>query len=153
MKNAQKWLTDKISGEYRDKDGIIETILFACLIDYVEKELEGNIDEHIEANKVEAQNNSITESMLNDWCKFYIELKEKYYIVTKELPALEKARKEWQDKEEMVLNEDLLVFKSANPNNNLKVINFNIDQFRERIEKLTNETCEWIVKNRGFMWT
>lgn len=153
MKNAQKWLTDKISGEYRDKDEIIETILFACLIDYVEKELEGNIDEHIEANKTEAQNNSITESILNDWCKFYIELKEKYYIVTKELPALEKARKEWRDKEKMVLNEDSLVFKSANPNNNLKVINFNIDQLRERIEKLTNETCEWIVKNRGFMWT
>ncbi len=153
MKNAQKWLTDKISGEYRDKDGIIEVVLFTCLIDYVEKELDGNIDEHITANESEEQEKSFIAGYLNIWRKFYIELKEKYYIVKKELPALEKALREWQDKEEMDLDSEQLTFKVKNPNDNLKVINLNIDQLREKIVKLTDETCEWIVKNRGFMWS
>jgi hypothetical protein len=34
----QKWLTDKIPNHWQDKDAIIETVLFACLIDYVENE-------------------------------------------------------------------------------------------------------------------
>jgi hypothetical protein len=42
-KNRQKWLTDKISGDWIDKDYIIETVLVQCLFHYVEHELEGVI--------------------------------------------------------------------------------------------------------------
>lgn len=36
--NKQKWLCDKISGDWMDKDLIIETTLIECLRHYVEKE-------------------------------------------------------------------------------------------------------------------
>jgi hypothetical protein len=34
----QKWLIDKIPNHWWDKDAIIETVLFECVVDYVEKE-------------------------------------------------------------------------------------------------------------------
>jgi hypothetical protein len=36
--NKQKWLTDKLSGEWMDKDAIIETVLVECLRHFVEEE-------------------------------------------------------------------------------------------------------------------
>lgn len=36
--NKQKWLTDKLSGEWMDKDMIIETVLVECLRHFVEEE-------------------------------------------------------------------------------------------------------------------
>ena len=36
-KNKQKWLTDKLKGEWIDKDQIIEIVLFDSLIHYVKK--------------------------------------------------------------------------------------------------------------------
>ena len=42
-KNQQKWLTDQISGDWKDKDTIIECVLVQCLFDYVEHELSGVI--------------------------------------------------------------------------------------------------------------
>jgi hypothetical protein len=42
-KNQQKWLTDLISGDWKDKDTIIESVLVQCLFHYVEHELEGVI--------------------------------------------------------------------------------------------------------------
>jgi len=35
-KNQQKWLTDQISGDWKDKDTIIECVLVQCLFDYVD---------------------------------------------------------------------------------------------------------------------
>jgi hypothetical protein len=42
-KNRQKWLTDRISGDWKDKDYIIETVLVQCLFDYVEQEMKGEL--------------------------------------------------------------------------------------------------------------
>jgi hypothetical protein len=42
-KNRQKWLTDQISGDWKDKDYIIETVLVQCLFDYVEQEMKGEL--------------------------------------------------------------------------------------------------------------
>lgn len=38
MENAQKWLTDKVDGDWLDKDSIIEITLFECVIHYIENE-------------------------------------------------------------------------------------------------------------------
>jgi hypothetical protein len=57
-KNRQKWLTDRISGDWKDKDYIIETVLVQCLFDYVEQEMKGELpdrgyyDEDIAAGHV-----------------------------------------------------------------------------------------------------
>jgi hypothetical protein len=57
-KNRQKWLTDRISGDWRDKDTIIETVLVQCLFDYVEQEMKGELpdrgyyDEDLKAGHV-----------------------------------------------------------------------------------------------------
>jgi len=42
-KNRQKWLTDQISGDWKDKDTIIDAVLVQCLFHYVDHELEGVI--------------------------------------------------------------------------------------------------------------
>jgi len=57
-KNQQKWLTDQINGDWKDKDYIIETVLVQCLFDYVEQEMKGELpdrgyyDEDIAAGHV-----------------------------------------------------------------------------------------------------
>lgn len=47
MKNRQKWLTDKLKGDWMDKDGLLEICIFESLVHYVEKEkgLRDNLDE------------------------------------------------------------------------------------------------------------
>ena len=38
MKNRQEWLTDKLKGDWMDKDGLLEICIFESLVHYVEKE-------------------------------------------------------------------------------------------------------------------
>ena len=38
MKNQQKWLTDKLKGDWMDKDGLLEICIFESLIHFVEEE-------------------------------------------------------------------------------------------------------------------
>lgn len=138
MRNAQKWLTDKISGPYKDKDLIIETVLFECLTRYVEDELDGDIEIYIKANQ---KNNGGTA-----WHQFYIELKEKYNIFKNEIPSLEKELFKYDAELETYILSDRI-------KGNAKTTISNINQITDKIEKSKNEICEWIVKNKEFLWT
>lgn len=79
--NKQKWLCDKISGDWMDKDLIIETTLIECLRHYVEKE-NGLIDP---ADYKEAiANGWIGNKQLATLQERYDDLSSAYeYIVTK----------------------------------------------------------------------
>ena len=50
--NKQKWLTDRLSGGWLDKDAIIEIVLFECLRHFVEEE-KGLIDSADFAEEIE----------------------------------------------------------------------------------------------------
>jgi hypothetical protein len=125
MKNAQKWLTDKISGKYKDKDQIIEIVLFQCLINYVEIELEGKI----ELDKINSN---------NSWNKFYAELKENYDVAKNIIPEL--AKKERILSNTIIENKDCLDFSG-------------IRKLDDETEERKNKILAWVVKNRGFLWT
>jgi hypothetical protein len=132
MKNAQKWLTDKISGEYKDKDQIIEIILFQCLINYVEIELDGKI----ELDKINSN---------DSWNKFYAELKENYNIVKNIIPELIEKKRILSSA--MTESKDCLSFSES-------CIDFSeIRKLDDEIEEKTSKILMWVVKNRGFLWT
>lgn len=79
--NKQKWLCDKISGDWMDKDLIIETTLIECLRHYVEKEngLRDPAD-----YKEEIANGWIGNKQLATLQERYDDLSSAYeYIVTK----------------------------------------------------------------------
>jgi hypothetical protein len=81
MRNAQKWLTDQISGEYMDKDEIIEKVLSQCVIDYVEKELSGEIPP--------PYNDEFVPEINLEWNKFHEELRDIYENFKILIPKLE----------------------------------------------------------------
>lgn len=85
----QKWLTKHIPNTWRDKPELIQDILFACLVDYVEQE-EGlipldELDSHLDDEHLSQEyKDSVVESTT--------ELHEVYNYIKNELPSLEKSR-------------------------------------------------------------
>ena len=59
-KNKQKWLTDKLRGEWLDKDTIIQITLLECLRNYVEEE------KGLENRKYLIEQATLTKKMTNE---------------------------------------------------------------------------------------
>lgn len=92
MKNKQKWLTNKIKGEWKDKDLIIEIALFESLIHFVEKEggLEYAGDWSLELTK-----GYITQEEFDEIDQRVKELRGTYTYLKEERPKLVKEVDEW----------------------------------------------------------
>jgi len=138
----QRWLTKIIPREYRDKDTLIELVLFKCLSDYVEVEI--------------GKNELFNPDRWSDWdfvskeqLQFEKELKKYYLLLTVELPRLNHiANIEW----------------NKIPHFNLKDLNNRkdgdyeriygaVDKAEEDIMILKDLICLWVVNNRKSMWT
>jgi len=129
-KNRQKWLTDQISGDWIDKDYIIETVLVQCLFDYVEKEKKGVLpdrgyyDEDLAAGHV-------SEGYAEQSYAWNDEVRKVYAYFKTERVELEKEIDEAFD-----TNEIQRAIKAEN-------------DLYERDTEMLNV----IVKYRGYMWT
>jgi len=145
MRNEQKWLTDKISGVYLEKDNIIEIVLFQCIIDYVEVELDGKI----KLQKIEE--NDATPKLTEKWNQFYTELKEHYNIIKNTIPKMEKNSADLFDK--ISLGDDNITFIPSFEGDNINLFFSQIWKIDDEIEKIKDEVLTWIVKNRGFLWS
>lgn len=129
-KNRQKWLTDQISGDWKDKDYIIETVLVQCLFDYVEKELDGKIlergdhDEDIKAGH-------ITENYAEQSYAWNDAIRKVYAYFKTERAALEKEVDEAFD-----TNDIQRAIKAEND-----------------LYERDTEMFSVIIKYRGYLWT
>jgi len=129
-KNQQKWLTDQINGDWKDKDYIIETVLVQCLFDYVEQEMKGELpdrgyyDEDIAAGHV-SEDYAEKSYAWND------EIRKVYAYFKIKRAALEKEIDEAFD-----TNEIQRAIKAEN-------------DLYERDTEMFNV----IVKYRGYLWT
>lgn len=80
-KNKQKWLTDKLRGEWLDKDTIIQITLLECLRNYVEEE-KGLVNPADLKEEIAAK--LICDKRLAKLQEMYDDLSSAYeYIVTK----------------------------------------------------------------------
>ena len=129
-KNRQKWLTDQISGDWIDKDYIIETVLVQCLFGYVEQEKNGQLpdrgyyDEDIKAGHV-------TEDYAKKSYAWNDAIRKVYAYFKTERAALEKEIDDAFD-----ANEIQRAIKAKND-----------------LYKRDTEMLNVIVKYRGYMWT
>lgn len=127
MENRQKWLTDKIAGEWRDKDHIIDTVLMECLIHYVEDELGGIIPDE-EYWKLVIDNGEVAREYADAKNKIYSDIRKAYDYVKIERPKLEK----------QIENMDACQ---------------SCFSLMDELEKRDDEIMEIIFKNRHYMWT
>lgn len=129
-KNQQKWLTDCISGDWKDKDTIIESVLVQCLFHYVEHELEGVIpdrgyyDEDLAAGYVSL-------SYVEKSYAYYDDIRQTYRYFKDERGVLEAEIEDAFDKNEII-----------------RAIEAETTLYDRDTEMLGV-----IVKYRGYMWT
>ena len=127
-KNQQKWLTDKLQGDWIDKDSIIEIVLFDSLIHYVEKE-----------------------DGLNDNCYDFSEELQKGHVRQDTVDAIKLRQKELNDVY-LYLKNERPTLKNYVDNWN----GTNIDEFITLEDSLLDKDTELmntIVKYRGYLWT
>jgi hypothetical protein len=129
-KNQQKWLTDQINGDWKDKDYIIETVLVQCLFHYVEEEMNGELpdrgywDADIAAGHV-------SEKYAEDNYIWNDEIRKIYAYFKNERATLERE-----------------IDEAFDTNNIPHVIKLEDALYRRDTEMLSA-----IVKYRGYMWT
>lgn len=126
-KNRQKWLTDKIKGDWMDKDHIIEIVLFESLIHYVEKENGLNPPQYDWSDDL--RKNHVTQEQVNVFKKRQKELKNAYLYLKNERPALEHQVENWD---------------GTNVNEYLTL--------EESLFKKDTKIMNTIVKYRGYLW-
>lgn len=127
-KNRQKWLTDKLKGEWMDKDRIIEIVLFESLIHYVEKEDDLVFDEKNWARLRDAGHTR--QDTIDEIRKRYQELNQAYHYLKNERPALQHQVDNWEGT--------------------------NIKEFEALEGSLLSKDTEimnTIVKYRGYLWS
>ena len=138
----QRWLTKIIPREHKDKDSIIELILFKCLTEYVESEI--GVNELFDKNRWK-DDDDVPKHQL----KFENELKEYYLLLTEELPRLQKILDdEWRK----------VPFRSLDDINNskkedYKTIYGKVDEAELAVENLKDKIILWIVLNKKSMWS
>ena len=95
--NKQKWLTDKLSGEWMDKDIIIETVLVECLRHFVEEE-KGLVDPYPHLNDcslyVSQRKQTDLQERFDDLSSAYEYIVEKYDNADDELSGLSNTMRE-----------------------------------------------------------
>ena len=134
----QRWLTKVIPRTYRDKDTLIELILFKCLTEYCEVEIGLN-------NKTEIFD--VDENHPVRQIKFESELWENYKLLKEEIPILEKQLDyEWSSIP--TYNLDEIAIKVVYDDHYRK-----INELGNEIVLLKNQILEWIVKNRSSLWS
>lgn len=126
-KNQQKWLTDKIKGDWMDKDHIIGIVLFESLIHYVEKENGLNLPQYDWYDDL--RKNHVTQEQVNVFKKRQKELKNAYLYLKNERPALEHQVENWD---------------GTNVNEYLTL--------EESLFKKDTKIMNIIVKYRGYLW-
>jgi hypothetical protein len=123
-KNQQKWLTDQISGDWQDKDRLIDTILVQCLFHYVEHELKGVIPDRGYYD-IDLQCGYVSQKYVDSNYAFYDDIRKAYNYFKFEHDALEQAVEETAD-----------IFTAET-------------ELYDRDTEMLNI----IVKHRGCMWT
>jgi len=129
-KNQQKWLTDQVSGDWKDKDTIIESVLVQCLFHYVEHELEGVIpdrgyyDDDLLAGHVSLD---------------YVEKSYVYY------DAIRRAYRYFKDERKKLEKEMDEAFDVGNIFHGVKL--------EKDIYDRDTDMLSVVVKYRGYMWT
>lgn len=139
-----KWLTKVIPRRHKDKDCLIELVLFTCLKNYVEVEI--GKQELFDKNRWKN-----SEYVPAHQLKFEKELKYTYNLLTKKLPKLEKELNVgWDSISSKIKNE--FVNKSVSKDDYQNKYG-KIDIAESKVEKLKDLICEWVTKNRKSMWT
>jgi hypothetical protein len=126
MKNQQKWLTKKIPKEWMDKDGLLELLIFECLVHFVEDEKglrDSDYDwdaEFLDGYVTQEYMNRLRSRNAELWhCYHYIKLKRPMMVdnldKTDDFRAYERLEKELYDEDSFIM--------------------------------------DIIIKNRGYLWT
>lgn len=138
----QKWLTRVIPNTWCDKTELIPQLLFACLIDFVEKEKGlGQLD--IDWSK-ELEAGHVSQGYVDNVIKTYTELRDVYNYIKTERAQLEKQHNEsypdYPLPPELEGKGYYEVYAETN-----------------RLEKLINDKDQWamhaIVTHVGCLWT
>ena len=129
-KNKQKWLTDQISGDWKDKDTIIETALEQCLFHYVEKELNGIIPDH-SFYEEDLKAGHISERYVKRQIALYDAIRQAYTYFKNERDLLEREI------------EDAFSANDISRASEAEITLYDRD----------TEMLSTIVKYRGYMWT
>jgi hypothetical protein len=120
----QKWLTDKIPNRWRDKDYIIETVLFACLIDYVENEK--GIDNFFSDWSDDLSKGFVSQAYVDNVKTNEKQIFTVYKYLKEERPNLEKTIEQFDD-------------------NYFELVN--------QLHEKDTEALVTIIKFRGHLWT
>jgi hypothetical protein len=128
-KNQQKWLTDQISGDWRDKDYIIENVLVQCLFHYVEEEMNGVIPDRASYDE-DLKAGHITEGYVEKSYAWNDAIRKVYAYFKTERATLQKEIDEAFDANEIQ-----------------RAIKGETDLYERDTEMFST-----IVKYRGYMW-
>ena len=138
----QKWLTKEIPNTWCDKVELIPRLLFACLIDFVEKEKGLNqldIDWSDDLEK-----GYVSQDYVDNVIKVYSELKDVYNYIKTERPSLQKQHDESYPDYPLPADMKNLPYDELYSETN-------------RLEKLIEEKDQWamhaIVTRVGYLWT
>jgi hypothetical protein len=103
MKNRQKWLAEKIKGEYIENEDLIRIVMFETFLYYIKEELSVmaifrdkkakkiTVDEFFDYDwKKDLENGYATKEQVKSYISRQKELKKAYYYVTEEREILNK---------------------------------------------------------------
>jgi hypothetical protein len=121
----QKWLTDIIPNHWCDKDAIIEKVLFACVVDYVENEKDGYKDASYDWSE-ELKKGYVSQEYVDNIIKRDKEILSVYKYIKEERPQLADKIEKFDDK--YIESTDLLF-------------------------KRDTQALKAIIEFRGYLWT
>jgi hypothetical protein len=103
MKNRQKWLAEKIKGEYIENEDLIRIVMFETFLHYIKEELSVmeifrdkkakkiTVDEFFDYTwKKDLENGYATKEQVKSYISRQKELKKAYYYITEEREILNK---------------------------------------------------------------
>lgn len=125
----QKWLTKKIGRVWQDKDSLVVTVLYECLIHYVEQE------ECFESVYFSEENEKMIREIYQ-WVKV-----GRAEVLDKQMKAYPPLKDTWD-------------FETVS----LGVSNYEtpygeVNRYESIVKETDNRYLEWIVKNRSILWT
>ena len=135
--SRQKWLTKQIPKNWQDKDTLFETIIFACIIHFIEEEKCFEVTDW--------------EGSGEDHARVARELRQYYKDIKETLPKLQKQLSAEFDKVPDLLDKNGQL--SLNNGLTYQEMYGKVDRVEREIKALTDEIMIWAVKNRGYFWT
>lgn len=119
----QKWLTNKISNQWMDKDQLIELCLFESLVDYVENEVGTERPDYTK----DLQEGWVTQQYVNQSLELFDAIMECYLYIKETRPTMRKQ-----------------FFEAAYPESL---------HIEEKMTELDTMVLTKIVELRGYLWT